>query len=109
MIGVESCGRDAREAFDEIIEVRPVVTHESLAVAIQRIIRLRDALIAERRSEAPRRDGLLQTVNSILSLASSAQFPLVGVRWERIVAIREALKEMEQECAATQPTRTNGD
>jgi len=101
------CCRDACDSFDRIIEDRPHMSHERLSGAVQRIIELRDALIAERRSGEPGQTagGLLTRVNSILSLAGSAEFPLVGVRWERIVAVRKALHALNEDVRSA---RRNG-
>lgn len=91
------CCRMAREDFERIVETRPGIDQEAITRAVGKIIRLRDALISERRRvpEFPAaREELLQQVNAILSLTVSAEFPLVGVRWERIVAVRDALREL---------------
>ena len=68
---------------------------------MRHIIALRDAFIAERRDGnlGPRRQKLLDRTNSILSLSASSEFPLVGVRWERITAVRDALQKLtDEEC-----------
>ena len=99
MTDIPSCCHEACKAFDAILRDRPDITHERLASAIHQIIVFRDALIGERRADRTdnRTDALLPAVNSILSLAASAEFPLVGVRWDRIVAIRAALAEFDRE------------
>lgn len=100
-MSVHSRCRKAAKAFDMIVEDKPQTTHERLAGAVQCIVRLRDALIAARRADASAQgnDKFLVSVNSILSLASSAEFPLVGIRWERVIAIRDALHVLvDQEC-----------
>ena len=96
----EVCCRTALEDFTQIVERRPDVDHEAMTQAIGKVIRLRDALIAERRRHADfpaARERLLQKVNALLSLTTSAEFPLVGVRWERIVAARDSLRELAAE------------
>ena len=87
--------RAACEAFTRIVDDKPEITHQTLAAAVRHIIQLRDALIVERRTTPSRQaDEDLLRVNSVLSLASGAEFPLVGIRWERIIALRNALREM---------------
>jgi hypothetical protein len=92
----EGCCHAAKEAFEDIIDNRPLLDDERLTKAIGKVIRLRDALIAERRrgNFPAARETLLQRVNAILSLTVSAEFPLVGVRWERIVGVRDALRAL---------------
>jgi hypothetical protein len=87
-------------AFDAIVGRRPDVTHESLAAAVRLIVALRDSLVDERRSGRfdPGRQELLDRVNAVLSLAASAEFPLAGVRWERILAIRKEMHALLQRC-----------
>jgi len=90
-----SC-RKAHEAFERVIDDRPHLTPEKLTAAVRHVIEFRDTLIAERRSGefGARRQTLLDRTNSLLSLSTSAEFPLTGVRWERITAVRDALKAL---------------
>lgn len=96
MTNVDLRCREACEKFDLLFAERPQLTHEKLADAVRCIIHLRDALIEQHRTgtSTKRDDDRLSSVNSLLSLASSAEFPLVGVRWERIVALRDALRDL---------------
>ena len=95
-----SC-RKAREAFEQVVDDRPHLTPEKLTTAVRHVIEFRDALIAERRAGVfdARRQSLLDRTNSLLSLSTSAEFPLVGVRWERITAVRDAVNALaDDEC-----------
>lgn len=96
-----SC-RAACKAFDAIVAARPEVTHDRLAAAVRLIVSMRNALVNERRSGRfdSGRQELLDRVNAILSLATSAEFPLAGVRWERIVAIRQAMHDLAPRCGS---------
>ena len=104
----ELCSGKALEAFECVVADRPNLTPEALTAAVRHVIVLRDALIAERRDGnfGPRRQQLLDRTNSILSLSASSEFPIFGVRWERITAVRDALRQLTtDECS----TRGSGD
>jgi hypothetical protein len=64
--------------------------YDDLAAAVRHVVRLRDGMIAERR----RGDAIgdrLGRVNSILSQMVAAEYPLDGIRRERIQKVREQL------------------
>lgn len=90
---IAACARAAVEAYTPLAERSSPITHERLAGAVRCVIRLRDALIDGRRRGLDVEERL-RRVNSILSLAVSAEFPIVGVRHERIVATRESLSRL---------------
>jgi hypothetical protein len=89
--------RETLSAFERLIEKAQEVEHEELAIATRCIVRLRDAMVADRRQGDDwngRQQETLDRVNSMLSVAISAEFPLVGVRWERLCMLRDALREL---------------
>ncbi len=106
---------DARRAllmYRRLIEQAQDLEHEDLAKATRQLVAVRDRLIAERR----RGDGWtrqaqddLDRVNSLLSVSTSAEFPLVGVRWERLCMLRDALERLigdwERSTGAAQTAR----
>jgi hypothetical protein len=87
---IAGCAKAAADAYAPLAERREDITHDALAGAVRCVIRLRDALIAGRR-RGLELDEILRRVNSMLSLAASAEFPIVGVRHERIVATCRSL------------------
>lgn len=93
---IDHCGAAALDALETLIAHRPEATHEKLTEVMRCLVRLRDSLIDERRREPHNtsNEERLRAVNSLLSLASSAEYPLVGVRWERICATRDVLRSL---------------
>jgi hypothetical protein len=83
---------EAVEAWDAALADKPHASHAKITDATRAIVRLRDALIARRRNGGDA-DEALGRVNAVLSAADGAQFPIIGVRWERIETTRDALKE----------------
>ena len=101
-------------ALDKVVEERPSEEHEYLVEAVRCVTRLRDRLIAERRAgdtSQNLRDRLDHT-NAVLSVIVGGQYPLVGVRRERVQHARDLLKElfeaeMERRWAGRDPVSTN--
>lgn len=87
--------REAVEAYDAVLQARPATSHAGIAEATTRIVRIRDSLIARRRA-GQRTDDVLARVNALVGAAYSAQFPIAGVRWERIETTRNALEDLSR-------------
>ncbi len=85
--------QDALDALAHVLEERPDHVHDHIAYATERVCRVRDGLIERQRGGAGR-DGRLACVNELLSVLVSAEFPLVGVRWERLHLARERLRAL---------------
>lgn len=83
----------ALEALAHVLEERPDHVHDHIAHATERVCRVRDGLIARQRAGA-RCGDRLACVNELLSVLVSAEFPLVGVRWERLHLARERLRAL---------------
>lgn len=97
----------ALESVEALLQERdPAESYEPIAEAVRCVIRLRDQLIAEGRRGAPVSARLAQ-VNSLLSLAASAEYPLVGVRWKRLCMVRDALRQLlsDQGASLQRPRR----
>lgn len=67
--------------------------YEDLANAVRHVIRLRDGLIAEQRQGNAVGDRLAR-VNAILSQLVGAEYPLEGIRRQRIETVREELTSL---------------
>ena len=65
-----------------------------LVEASRRLVALRDLLIAERRDGVPDPERRLDRLNAILSLVAAAEYPLEGVRRERIERARRELAKI---------------
>jgi hypothetical protein len=77
-------------AVDRALREDVQLVYDDLAEAMRHIVRLRDGLIADARSGEPVGDRLTR-VNAILSQIVGAEYPLEGVRRERIEKVREQL------------------
>ena len=90
--------RASLDAFEHAIGKAQALEHEELARAVRHLVGVRDRLISSRRSGWPfASQQHLDRVNALMSLASSAEFPVAGVRWRRLCGLRDALKELIDE------------
>lgn len=107
--GKERLAAAALEAAEDLLQEQdPEGAYERIAAMVRCVIRLRDHLIAEKRQGGAVSRSLTQ-VNSLLSLADSAEYPLVGLRWERVCTVRDALRQLlsdlEREAETSQRPR----
>jgi hypothetical protein len=77
-------------ALDRALADRPDRLHDDLVEAVRRAAALRDQLIAQRHRGGAAGERLAR-VNAALSLIVGGEYPLVGVRLERIEQARKAL------------------
>ena len=88
-------GAAALADLDRALDDRPDKIYGDLAQAVRALVRLRDEWIAERRRGGnAARDDRLERLNAILSVVSGSEYPLQGVRRERIEKARDALAEL---------------
>ena len=97
-------GREALARLDHLLREHPAQVAAELTDAVRGVVALRDEMI-ERRDRAgpePGVDNRLERVNAILSMLIGNEFPLIGVRWQRIERARNALQDIlsEEEAAA---------
>lgn len=87
-------------------EQDPAESYEPIAEAVRCLIQLRNHLIATGRRRSLHSARLVQ-VNALLSLAVSAEYPLVGVRWQRVCMVRDELRQLLSEVSpeAEEPHR----
>jgi len=88
--------RTALHALDRALEDRPDKVYDDMVAAVRCLVRLRDSLISERRAGkgTPDHEERLRRVNAVLSTAVGGEFPLVGVRKERIKKARDEVEEL---------------
>lgn len=95
------CQADALGAIDRVLEEQPDSVEQGLISAVQCLVRLRDATIADLRANAddahPEAGRRLRDVNAALSLFIGAHYPLVGIQWDRLRKARDALAEVASE------------
>lgn len=72
---------------------------EDVAEATRCIVAMRDHLIARRRTGETTAElrSDLNRVNQLLSMSSAAEYPLVGIHWDRMQKTRDLLREMVAE------------
>jgi hypothetical protein len=70
-----------------------------LPEAVRALVRMRNRLIELRRSDSGSRqvEARLGRSNAILSVVTGGEYPLVGVRRQRVVEARDALAELAEE------------
>ena len=84
----------ALAALDKALSDRPKAVYNDLIAAVRCLVALRDRLIAEYRSGDPDAGKRLQRMNAVFSLVVAAEYPLEGVRRERIETARRELASL---------------
>ncbi len=96
--------REAVAKLDYLLRNHPAETAEELTDAVRCTVGLRDEMTARRHRgvrdlAAERR---LRQVNAIVSAIVAGEFPLMGIRWQRIAGARDLLKQVLAEEEADQ-------
>lgn len=86
----------ALAALERALADRPDNIYEDLCEANRCLVRLRDELIEQSRTGEQRARDCLPRLNAIISVATSAEYPLVGVRKERVRQACDALRDLPQ-------------
>jgi hypothetical protein len=89
--------REAVAKLDYLLRNHPAETIEELTDAVRCTVALRDRMIERRRAVGGRsdeQDRRLRQVNSIISAIVAGEFPLMGIRWQRIEGARDLLKQV---------------
>ncbi|MBV8936945.1 MAG: hypothetical protein JO095_14220 [Alphaproteobacteria bacterium] len=84
--------RAALAALDRALEDRPDKIYDDLAAAVRCLVQLRSELTAKRREDAP--GGPLERCNAILSMVVGGEYPLAGIRRERLQKARDELASL---------------
>lgn len=85
------CCEETLHALDRVLDERPASIQPICLALTESVVRLRDTLIEAHRANGNTGRELLTHTNSILSLAFSTQYPMLGVQWEKLKKAREAL------------------
>jgi hypothetical protein len=88
----EAYCRAAVAALDRALQDRPDKIYDDLAEAVRCLVRLRNELITEQRATA-RRDRL-DRCNAVLSMVIGGEYPLAGVRRDRVQKARDELASL---------------
>jgi hypothetical protein len=95
-------GEEALRILDRLLDEKPhEEAHQRMSEVMRLLVRWRDDLVARRRAgeEGPELREALNQVNGVTSLAFGAQFPVVGVKWQRMEKTRDALREIMRQHA----------
>jgi hypothetical protein len=92
----EGCIDTAMAALDRALEDRPDHVHDDLSEAVRCVVAARDALIERKRAGAES-GGRLACVNAVLSQLVAAEYPLDGIRRQRIEQVRDELAGLPAE------------
>lgn len=80
-------------ALDRALDDRPDHIHDDLSAAVRCVAALRDELI-ERKHAAAEAPDRLARVNALLSQLVAAEYPLDGVRRQRIEQVRGQIADL---------------
>ncbi|MFZ3237151.1 MAG: hypothetical protein WA184_17500 [Stellaceae bacterium] len=100
--------REAVAKLDYLLRNHPAETADELTDAVRCSVALRDRMIERRRQgdHNPAHEQRLRQVNAVISAIVAGEFPLMGIRWQRIKGARDLLKkvlaEEEAEAAAAE-------
>ena len=91
------CCQAALRVLDRVLDEPPDRMTGDLPEAVRGIVCVRDWLIERRRRDpdAAEVKERLERTNSILSVVTGGEYPLVGIRRQRIVEARDALRQLE--------------
>jgi hypothetical protein len=95
-------GRRALTVLDRALGQPPERMADDLPEAVRTLARLRNRLIDQRRADpdSPEVAERLDRVNAILSVVAGGEYPIVGIRRERIVDARDALAGLVEDLAS---------
>lgn len=87
---------DALSSIETVLDERPGEHMKELSLAVRALVRARDRLIDVRRSEglSPEGEEHLRSINAMLSVVASLEYPLAGLHWQRIKLVHEGLSQM---------------
>jgi hypothetical protein len=95
--GVHGHCREAMAKLDYLLRNHPAETADELTDAVRCAVDLRDKMIERRRAQGAQNDAQnrrLRQVNSVISAMVAGEFPLMGIRWQRIEGARDLLKHV---------------
>jgi hypothetical protein len=86
------CCRAAVAAFDRALDDRPDPIYHDLAEVVRCLVKLRIELTAARRESEP--GDRLERYNAILSMVIGGEYPLAGIRRDRLQSARLELDSL---------------
>ncbi len=94
-----SAAHEALAILDRMVEEQPSDYFQPMSDAVRKLVQLRDRLIVKLRAAEPYDNAAshLASLNAVISSAIGAQFPIVGIKRERIEQTRDALRDWMQQ------------
>lgn len=92
--------REAVARLDYLLRNHPAETADELTAAVRCAVDVRDKMIERRHAQGTQsaqndaQNRRLRQVNSIISAIVAGEFPLIGIRWQRIEGARDLLKQV---------------
>lgn len=86
----------ALQALETVLDERPGEHVAEISEAVRCLIKARDRLIDVRRTEGLSMEGKdhLCQINAMLSVVASLEYPLAGLRWQRLKLVHDGLTKM---------------
>lgn len=90
------CRTDALQAIEHLLDQRPETIDAALISTTRCLVRYRDEMIRRLRENAAdvRATRELSQANGALSLVVGTHYPVIGLEWERLKKVRDALAEL---------------
>ena len=91
-----ACRIDALEAIEHLLDQRPETIDAALIATTRCLVRYRDEMIRRLRENAAddHASRELTQANGALSLVFGTHYPVLGIQWERLKKVRDALAEL---------------
>lgn len=86
-------GRKALDALDRALQHKPKRDGEAFSATTEHLCRMRDLIIAERRTGAGDDDSL-ERLNAVISSTLAGHFPLGNTPWPEVERAREELRAL---------------
>lgn len=87
---------EALSAIETVLEERPGKHLEEISQAVCCLVQVRNRLIDVKRAQglSPEASEHLCQINAMLSVVASLEYPLAGLRWQRVEMVRNGLSQM---------------
>lgn len=88
--------QDALKSIETVLDERPGEHLKEISQAMRSLIRIRDRLIDFDRERGLSANAVehLRQINAMISVVASLEYPLAGLRWQRVELVRDGLAQM---------------
>ena len=97
--GSLECRTGALQAIERLLDERPETIDAALIAATRCLVRYRDEMIRRLRANPANVHASreLTQANGALSLIFGTHYPVIGLQWERLKKVRDALEDLSAE------------